>query len=124
MDTEYDFIQTINATQLLDEMTTAGLPIPDYINTAGTSVAIFYVSPLTSGQQATLTTVVSMHAANPNYITLAQQAQINTLIAYLNNTNTTISNTARAVMIQNLAFHLPPGLITTVNAQIQAIVGG
>lgn len=123
MDIEYDFTQNINSQQLIDEITTAGLPAPDYINTVGTAVSIFYVSALTSGQQTTLSTVVSNHVANPNYVTLIVQAQVNTLIGYLNNSNTAIANTARATIISNIAPNLPLGTLITINAQIAAIVG-
>jgi len=123
MDTEYDFVQTVNTQQLVDEINTAGLPAADYINTSGNCVSIFYVNPLTTDQQSTLTTVVANHVANPNYIPLATQAQINTLVAYLNNSNPTIVNTTRAVIVSNIAPNLPIGTITAINAQIKAIVG-
>jgi hypothetical protein len=123
MDTEYDFTQTIYTPQLLDEINTAGLPAPDYITTQGVNVQIFYVSPLTQDQVSTLTTVVANHVANPNYVTLAVQSDINILIGYLNNSNTTIANTARAVILQNMAPRLPDSLIQTINAQIKSITG-
>lgn len=123
MNTEYDFTQTINTQQLLDEINTSGIPCPDYIYTSGTSVQIFYITPLTSGQLSTLTTVIANHVANPSYITVALQVQINKLVAYLNSSNATTANTARAIMVLNLAPKLPIGLLTTINAQILAIVG-
>lgn len=123
MDTEYDFTQTINPPQLLDEINTAGLPAPDYITTSGTCVQIFYVPALITSQETTLATVVANHVANPSYVTLAVQSQISTLIAYLNNTNVTISNTARAVIIKNIASNLPLATLTTINSQIYAILG-
>lgn len=70
-------------------------------------------------QLNTLTTVV----ANPNYVPLAMQVQINMLIGYLNNSNATIANTARAVIINNIAPGLPTALLQTINAQIAAKVG-
>lgn len=123
MDIEYDFIQTINSTQLIDEINISGLPTPDYITTTGTCVQVFYANSLTNDQQTTLSTVVTNHIANPNYMTLVQQIQVNTLIAYLNNTNTTISNTARSVIIKNLAVNIPLATLTVINSQIYAIVG-
>lgn len=123
MDTEYDFTQTINNPQLLDEINTAGLPAPDYIMTNGLAVQIFYVSALTSDQQTILTNVLTNHVANPAYIPLAQQAQIAILISYLNNSNINISNTARSVIIKNLASNLPLTTLTTINSQIFTIVG-
>lgn len=123
MDTEYDFVQTINSTQLLDEINTAGLPAPDYITTADTAVQIFYTSDLTPDQQTTLTNVVTNHVADPSYIPLSVQADINTLIAYLNNANTTIANAARAVMIVNIAPRMPDGMIASINAQIHSKTG-
>lgn len=123
MDTEYDFTQTINNIQLLDEINTAGLPAPDYINSNGTAVAIFYATALTSSQSSTLATVVANHVANPNYIPLATQAQVTTLINYLNNSNTSVSNTARACIVQALAPHLSVTLLTAINTQINSITG-
>lgn len=123
MDTEYDFIQTINNPQLLDEINTAGLPAPDYIMTNGTAVQLFYVNQLTADQQNTLSTIVANHVANSAYITIANQTQINTLIAYLNNSNTTIANTARAVILQNIASHLPLATLMMINSQINSVVG-
>ena len=123
MDTEYDFIQTINSTQLLDEINTAGIAAPDYINTDGTAVSIFYVNALDAADEETLSTVVANHVANPNYITLSLQADINTLVAYLNNSNATIANAARAVIVANMAQRLPQSLIESINAQIHATTG-
>lgn len=122
--TEYDFTQTIYTPQLLDEMNTAGLPAPSDIETDGTAVQIFYSDALTDDQQATLAAVVANHVANPAYVTLTVQASIATLTGYLNNANATIANTARAVMIANLAPRMPPDLLTTINSAIAAKLGG
>lgn len=120
---EYDFTQTVFTPQLLDEIATAGLPTPDRIDTTGTAVQVFYSTPLTNDQTTTLSSVVGDHVANTNYVTVLAQGDINRLVAYLNNSNSTIANTARAVMVNNLAPRLPDGLIQTINSQIQAIVG-
>lgn len=120
---EYDFTQTINDTQLQDEIATAGLPAPSMINTEGTSVQIFYSNALTSGQQTTLASVVSAHVANPAYVTVAMQAQITQLTGYLNNVNPLVANTARAAMVAKMAPRLPIDLLTAINAAIQAQVG-
>lgn len=120
---EYDFTQTINTTQLLDEIAAAGLAAPTAIETVGTSVQVFFASPLSSPDQSTLASVLAAHVANSAYVPLATQAAISTLIAYLNNSNVTIANTARAVMITSLAPKLPQALITQINATIKAQVG-
>jgi hypothetical protein len=122
-DTEYDFTQTINTPQLLDEINSSGIAAPDYINTDGTAVSIFYVSPLDAADLQTLTTVVANHVANPNYITIQQQSDISTLIGYLNNSNPATANTARAIIVSNMAQRLPDTLIQTINAQIAAALG-
>lgn len=131
MDAEYDFTKSVKDSQLLDEISTAGLPAPDYINTDGSNLSIFYLNSLTSDQATTLATVVSNHSANANYITLAQQAAaaaqaaaIATLTAYLTNSNTTISNTAKAILIAHMAPALAPGLLATINSQIATALGG
>lgn len=121
--TEYDFTQTINSTQLLDEISTAGLPAPAYIDTSGACVQIFYPSALTGDQLATLTSVISAHNPNPAYVTLATQAAVTKLTSYLNSANATVANTARAVMVANLAPRLQDGMLAIVNAQIASIVG-
>lgn len=123
MDTEYDFTQTINTNQLLDEINTAGILVPDYITTDSTFVQIFYINPLTSDQQNILSTVVTNHVANPNYITLAVQIQITTLTNYLTNSNPTIQNTARAAILQNIAPNLPIQTLININTQIHNITG-
>lgn len=120
---EYDFKQTIYTPQLLDEIATAGLPAPDAVNTNDTAIAILYTDALTDDQQTTLAAVIANHVANPNYVPLALQTQINTLTGYLNNANPAISSTARAVMITNLAARLPLALLVTINAQIHAQTG-
>lgn len=124
MDTEYDFVQNVNPTQLLDEIATSGIAVPDYINTEGTSVQIFYVAALSDQDAATLSTVVSAHVANPSYIPTAIQTQINLLTSYLNSPNPTIANTARAIVVANLAPRLPCSLMTSINAQIATKLGG
>lgn len=123
MDIEYDFTQTVNTPQLLDEISTSGLPTPEYVLTSGTSVQIFYASTLTDVQVSTLNTVVTNHAANPNYVTIAVQTQVNTLVAYLMNSNATVAGTARATIVTNIAPHLPLSTLTTINTQIKAQVG-
>lgn len=120
---EYDFTQTINTQQLIDEINTAGLPAATSISTTSNNVQIFYNTVLTTDQQNTLSNVVLNHVANPNYIPIATQVQITKLIGYLNNSNTTISNTARAVIITNIAPGLSQSLLTTINNQICTIVG-
>lgn len=122
MNTEYDFIQLVNSSQLLDEINTAGLPTPTYINTQGTSVAIFYSTPLTDNQLSILTTVVTNHVANFAYVTLAAQAQIATIIGYLNNSNVSVANTARAVIIATMAPQIPLATLTAINSQIATLL--
>lgn len=120
---EYDFIQTINTPQLLDEINSSGLAIPDNIGANGTQVQIFYSSPLTSDQQITLSSVVANHIVNVNYVPIAIQSQINTLVGYLNSADTTTANIARAVMIANLAPRLPTTLLYSINSQISSKLG-
>lgn len=124
MNTEYDFSQLVNTPQLIDEVSTAGLPAFTYMTTDGTSCSIFYATPLTTDQQTTLTTVVANHIANFSYITLAVQTQINTLVSYLNNSNTAVANLARATIVQNLAKGLPLNILTTINTQIAHTLSG
>lgn len=120
---EYDFTQLINTPQLIDEINTAGLSTPDIINSADTAVQIFYANALTADQLTTLTTVVANHVANANYTPLAVQADINKLVGYLNSANATVANTARAMIVANMAPRLPVDLIKKINSQISAIVG-
>lgn len=122
-DTEYDFTQTINTPQLQDEIATAGLAAPDYIDSDGTDVQIFYVSPLSSDDQTTLTGVVAAHVANPAYVPLALQTQITTLQNYLNSANPTIANAARAAIISFIAPHMGIGMLTSINAAVHAATG-
>lgn len=123
MDTEYDFTQTVNTPQLLDEIATAGLTAPDYVLTDGTAVQIFYATALSSGDQTTLSTVVADHVANSSYVPAALQAQINTLTAYLNNANPSIANAARAAIVAALAPRMQLPLITAINAAIHTATG-
>lgn len=123
-DVEYDFTQTINTSQLLDEISTAGLASPSYVLTEGTTVQIFYQRALSDDDVSVLNDAVSNHIANPVYVTLALQAQIAMLMSYLNNANPAIANTARAVIVGNLAPKLPPALLTAINAQIATLLGG
>lgn len=120
MGTEYDFTQTINTLQLEDEINTAGLPIPGAINTVGTAVSILYQASLTAPQQATLSTVVANHIANSNYVPLATQAAITTLLGYLNSSTLSTANLARAMIVATLAPGLPMGTLTKINSQIAA----
>lgn len=121
---EYDFVHLIYTPQLLDEMSTAGLPAPAYVETDGCNVQVFYASPLDDDQSASLTSVISAHVANTSYVTLAVQAQASILVAYLNSANATVANTARAVIIANLASRLPYDLMVTINSQIAYKLGG
>lgn len=123
MDTEYDFTQTVNPTQLIDEINTAGLPSTDYILTSGNCVQIFYTIALTSDQLSTLTTVVTNHVANVNYVTIAVQTQVTILSGYLTNSNAFVANAARAAIVANIAPHLPLVTLTTINSQIKTQVG-
>lgn len=117
---EYDFTHTINTAQLLDEIAVASLPMPGRIDTVTDAVQIFYENALDAGQESSLTSVVSAHLANPFYVSPAAQAQIDTLLSYLNNPNMAIANTARAAIVANIAPRLAPGLVTLINAQIYA----
>lgn len=121
--TEYDYIQTVNTSQIKDEMVTAGLPLPSDIQINDVTVSIFYPSDLSEGQKNTLDSVVANHVANSSYVTLAVKAQIAQLVGYLNNASPTVANTARAVMVANIAPKLPPNLVYTINLQIAGIVG-
>lgn len=122
---EYDFIesQKINIPQLKDELTTAGLPLPSDIQINDVNVQVFYDSDLSAEQQDTLSQALINHVANPTYVTIAVQADINKLISYLNNADPTVASKARATMVLNLAPRLPDGLVVTINAQIAALVG-
>lgn len=122
---EYDFIesQKINIPQLKDELTTAGLPLPSDIQINDVNVQVFYDSDLSAEQQGTLSQALINHVANPTYVTIAVQADINKLISYLNNADPTVASKARATMVLNLAPRLPDGLVVTINAQIAALVG-
>lgn len=117
---EYAFEKAIITDQLIDEMNTAGLPVANLIETVGTSVKISYVDRLSEDQMNTLNAVMDAHAANSSYVKISDQSEINKLIGYLNSPNTTVSNTARAVMILNLAPRLQPDLIAKINLAIAA----
>lgn len=121
---EYDFVKNIYTPQLLDEIYTAGLAAPNHIDTDGCNVQVFYDSALSDPDSAALTSVINAHTANPNYILLSTQAQIAILVGYLNNTNATVANTARVVVVANLASRLPPDLMVTINSQIAYKLGG
>lgn len=123
MGTEYDFIQIINTPQLLDEICTAGLPAPSYVNTSDGQVQIFYASALGDDQATTLSNTVSTHIANPAYVTAAIRAEITKLTGYLNSANPSVVAAARACVVATLAPNLPPNLMHVINAAIAAIVG-
>lgn len=120
---EYDYTQSINSTQLMDEIFTAGIVCPAYILTSGTDVQLFYTNPLSDADKATLDAAVAAHVANPAYITLVQQAQVAKLIAYLNSVNPLVSNAARAAIITTMASKMPLAALTQINATIQSQVG-
>lgn len=120
---EYAFAKAVSTSQLLSEIAGAGLPAPARVDTLESVVTIFYDDALSGGQEATLGTVVSNHVIDPNFGQTSTQQNIDKLLGYLNNVNPSIANTARAVILRNLAPNLPPGLMSTINAQIQAIVG-
>lgn len=120
----YFFVHRINTDQLLDEISIAGLHAPTLIETVDTDVSIEFENELTETELQTLTSAVDSHVKNVSYVPKAQQTQIDQLIAYLNSANVTVANTARAVMIVNMAPRLPPDLLVTINASIAARLGG
>lgn len=120
---EYCFTQTINTPQLQDEIMTAGLSLPDVISSNGTSVVIQYSVSLSSDQLIELGTVVANHVVNSDYVTLAVQADIATLVGYLNSSTLSVAQTARATIIANIAPRMPPNLIATINSQIASLLG-
>lgn len=123
--TAYTFNQVVNIPQLQDEMTTAGLPTPSAPIAINDNVTtITFSSDLSGGQVTTLNNVMAAHVPNPAYVTLQNQADIATLIAYLNNINPLTANTARAVMVLNFAPRLPDGMLQTINAQIATKLAG
>lgn len=121
----YNYIKAekINIDQLKDEISVVPLPIPTDVQIDDVNVQISYDSDLTVDQKINLDSVVGNHVANPSYVTIAAQAQVTTLLGYLNNANTTIANTARAVIVANLAPKLPVGLIASINSQIAIKLG-
>lgn len=110
----------LNTAQLTDELTTAGLPAPTFIDSEDSTLSLTFSGTLDSGQQTTLASVVAAHTPTPGYVTLATRAAIATLTAYVNNADPAIAGTARAVMISYIAPNLPPGLLITINAAIAA----
>lgn len=117
-------IAAVNLDQIADEIATAGLPAAQGYEIEGFNLMITYAAALSDSQASSLTSVVSRSVANPAYVTLATQAQIATLIGYLNNTDTTVANTARAVMIATIAPKLPPAVLIQINTAIAAKLGG
>lgn len=115
-----NYEKIVNIPQLKDEIQLAGLPAPSDIQMNDVVVMIIFIDPLSEEQVLALDSVVSAHTPDPAYVTIAARAAVNTLLNYLNNPNMTIANTARAVIVTNLAPKLPDGLVLTINAQIAA----
>lgn len=121
--TEYDYAQNINNDQILDEIATSGISAPAFILTDGTQVQIFYNQDLSDTDKMTLDSVVAAHVANPTYVTLAVQAQVAKLTAYLNSAVVGVAPAARAAIVGAMASKLPLSVITQINAVIQSQVG-
>lgn len=120
----YKYTKNINTQQFIDELNTVHFCMPEYMETVGDSVKLYYTEEITEEQLTSLSTIIDNHIAVENYITLANQSQINQLINYLNSVNPTVANTARAVMITNLAPRLPSDLLVTINAAIYTKLNG
>lgn len=116
-------IPPVDLTQLSDEITTAGLPTPNSYDVEDSALVISFDGALNSDQQVTLGSVVAAHTPLPGYVSLATQAAIATLTAYLNNSNNVIAATARAAVVSTLAPNLPPNLLATINAKIATALG-
>lgn len=119
----YEFTKYINSTQLMDEFTAAGLAWPDRIDTEGESVHIFYEEELSPELESILITVMDSHVASSNYVSPADQLQIDTLVSYLNSPSPTTAAIARMVVVLNIAPRMPSGMVALINAQIATRLG-
>lgn len=125
MSTPYPYTKEVNSDELKLEILASSIATPfDHIDATGSDVSIVFQDALSDDDKTTLDGIVANHVNAPPPPDPSIQANINTLTAYLNNSNATIANTARAVMIANLAPKLPSGMIATINAQIAARLGG
>lgn len=121
----YSFVKAppINTVQLTDEITTSGLPAPTMSDSEDVNLSLTFSVELDGGQQATLASVVSAHTPTLGYQSIAMRAAVVTLTGYLNNADPNVANTARAVMIANIAPNLPGTMLSTINSQIAARLG-
>lgn len=94
------------------------------IDTAGGEVTIT-LSEALPDQAAVdaLWQLVSAHVPVSEYVPPEQQANVNTLIGYLNSGTPSVANAARTQMILALAPRLPPDLIAIIVTNTAAIVG-
>lgn len=59
--TQYTYAKQVNSARLLDEIKAAGLATVNHIDTSGATLLIYFNSALTSGQKASLDTIVANH---------------------------------------------------------------
>lgn len=133
MDTAYTFTKQVNSDQLKVQLVAMCaqvniLEATDLalvrIETVDTELSVWFNQELSESAETQLNTLLSDYAYIANYIPPEQQTQINTLIAYLNNANPTIANTARAVIVLNISPRLGADLICSINSQIATRLGG
>lgn len=118
----YNFTKSaVGVIQLIDEITTVGLPVPVTIEINDSALALGFPGELDGDQQTTLASVVDAHTPTPGYVSIDTKNQIMTLTGYLNNPST--AATARGVVVSVLAPNLPPNLLTTINTRIHALTG-
>lgn len=121
--TEYNYTKNVYTPQLLEEIATAGVGDPAYVNTDGDNISIFYSEDLSDENKSVLDQVVNDHTADVTHIPVSSQRQIDTLISYLNNADPKKQATVRAQVVLAFAPKLPIDLITQINAKTKAIVG-
>lgn len=129
--TTYSYTKHINDDKLKAEISAASIPSFDHIDTVGDDISIVFSADLNDDNKTSLDNVVAAHDPNKVIVDTALQANIASLISYLNSTTsitvngapTTVGNVSRAVIIKNIVPGLAPGVLSTIISQISAIVG-
>lgn len=129
VETVYEFVKQVNSDQLNRELNTfcAQMNAEEdgdlsllRIETVGDALTIWFNQVLSANAEPQLTALIDNYVLVSDYISPEDQDQIDTLVGYLNNANMTIANTARSVIVLNIAPNLGAALIASINAQIYA----
>ena len=131
IDTVYNFTKQANSDQLSHQLNTfcAQMNVEEdgdlalvSIETIDDAVSIWFNQVLSENAESQLNDLIDAYVFEEQYVPDVDQAQIDTLVGYLNNADATIAALARKVIVLNIAPKLGAEMIASINTQIAALL--